>query len=47
MLQKRKVKILSSREDKWQNLTLADDFLFCKIMSDTVLCAEVRYVKDL
>ena len=40
---KRKVKILSSREDKWRNLTLADDFLFCKIMSDTALCAEMLH----
>ena len=29
------------REKKWQSLTLADDFLFCKIMSDTTLCAEM------
>jgi len=28
------------REKKWQSLTLADDFLFSKIMSDTLLCAE-------
>ncbi len=35
--------VLSSREEKWQNLTLADDFLFCKIMSDTALCAEMLH----
>ena len=38
--------VLSTREEKWQNLTLADDFLFCKIMSYTALCAEMRYVKE-
>ena len=31
------------REKKWQTLTLADDFLFCKIMSDTALCAEMLH----
>ena len=33
--------ILSSKEEKWQSLTLADDFLFCKIMSEPALCAEM------
>ena len=31
------------REKKWQNLTLADDFLFCKIMSDISLCSEMLH----
>ena len=34
---------LTSREEKWQNLTLADDFLFCKIMSEPALCAEMLH----
>ena len=29
------------REKKWQSLTLADDYLFSKIMSDKVLCSEM------
>lgn len=28
-------------EQKWENLTLADDFLFGKIMSESTLCAEM------
>ena len=28
-------------EQQWENLTLADDFLFGKIMSDPILCAEM------
>ena len=31
------------REQKWQNLTLADDFLFCRIMSEPALCAEMLH----
>lgn len=31
----------AEREKKWQNLTLADDYLFSKIMSDKVLCSEM------
>ncbi|MBR0185043.1 MAG: hypothetical protein IJQ24_03335, partial [Synergistaceae bacterium] len=34
---------LREREKKWQNLTLADDFLFCKIMSDISLCSEMLH----
>ena len=34
---------LIEREKKWQNLTLADDFLFCKIMSDISLCSEMLH----
>ena len=33
--------IEQQREQKWQSLTLADDFLFCKIMSDPKLCKEM------
>ena len=33
--------IEQQREQKWQSLTLADDFLFCKIMSDSELCREM------
>ena len=32
---------MQSIEQQWENLTLADDFLFGKIMSDPVLCAEM------
>ena len=31
----------AEREKKWQSLTLADDYLFSKIMSDKVLCSEM------
>ena len=34
---------MTSREEKWQSLTLADDFLFCKIMSEPALCAEMLH----
>ena len=34
---------MTSKEQKWQSLTLADDFLFCKIMSDPALCAEMLH----
>ena len=34
---------MTSREEKWQSLTLADDFLFCKIMSEPTLCAEMLH----
>ena len=33
--------IEQQQEQKWQSLTLADDFLFCKIMSDAELCREM------
>lgn len=32
---------MDSIKRQWENLTLADDFLFGKIMSDPVLCAEM------
>ena len=28
-------------QQQWENLTLADDFLFGKIMSEPALCAEM------
>ena len=31
----------AEREKKWLSLTLGDDYLFCKIMSDKSLCAEM------
>ena len=32
---------MNLREKKWENLTLADDFLFGKVMSEPTLCAEM------
>ena len=32
---------MKSKGQKWESLTLADDFLFGKIMSDPTLCAEM------
>ena len=32
---------MNSREQQWENLTLADDFLFGKVMSAPTLCAEM------
>lgn len=31
------------REKRWQGLTFGDDFLFCKILSDMALCAEMLH----
>ena len=31
----------AEREKKWRSLTLGDDYLFCKIMSDKILCTEM------
>ena len=31
------------QEERWQGLTIGDDFLFCKIMSDMALCAEMLH----
>ena len=36
-----KVLTPAEREKKWQSLTLADDYLFSKIMADKVLCTEM------
>ena len=32
---------METLEQKWENLTLADDFLFGKVMSEPALCAEM------
>ena len=32
---------MENLEQRWESLTLADDFLFGKIMSDPKLCAEM------
>ena len=32
---------MDSRQQKWEKLTLADDFMFGKVMSDPKLCAEM------
>ena len=32
---------MDSLQQKWEKLTLADDFMFGKIMSDPKLCAEM------
>ena len=32
---------MDSRQQKWEKLTLADDFMFDKVMSDPKLCAEM------
>ena len=32
---------MKNLEQKWENLTLADDFMFGKVMSDPKLCAEM------
>ena len=26
---------------KWEDLTITDDFMFCKVMSDSALCKEL------
>ena len=31
------------QEERWQSLTISDDFLFCKILSDMTLCAEMLH----
>ena len=38
-----KVLTQEEREKRWQGLTLGDDFLFCKILSDMTLCAEMLH----
>ena len=40
---------MDSRQQKWEKLTLADDFMFGKVMSDSKLCAEMlrRIFSDL
>ena len=32
---------MENLEQRWESLTLADDFLFGKIMSEPTLCAEM------
>ena len=32
---------MDSMQQKWEKLTLADDFMFGKVMSDPELCAEM------
>ena len=32
---------MDSMQQKWEKLTLADDFMFGKVMSDPKLCAEM------